>query len=99
MGEETGRKSPLRHAKTTVVLAVILAISLAPAIILRFFPRETLAYVLAPVWSAIGSRTGFSTESVASIWIMTSFVVATIAASVLLLVLAHTLIGSVRGRS
>jgi hypothetical protein len=99
MGEETGRKSPLRHAKTIVFLAVILAISLAPAIILRFFPRETLAYTLAPAWSTIGSRTGFSTESVASIWIMTSFVVATIAASVLLLVLAHTLIGSVRGRS
>jgi hypothetical protein len=96
MGEETGRKSPLRHAKTTVVLAVILAISLAPAIILRFFPRETLAYMLAPAWSAIASRTGFSTESVASVWIMTSFVLAIITASSLLFVLAHTLASSVR---
>ena len=89
----------MRHAETIAVLAVILAISLAPAIILRFFPKETLAYVLGPVWSAIGSRTGFSTESVASVWIMTSFVVATIAASILLLVLAHSLTSSVRGRS
>ena len=98
MGEETGRKSPLRHAKTIVFLAVILAISLAPAIALRFFPLETLAYVLAPVWSAIGSRTGFSTESVASVWIMTSFVLATVAASALLLVLGRAVTRS-QGRN
>ena len=98
MGEETGRKSPLRHAKTIVVLAVILAISLAPAIALRFFPLEALAYVLAPVWSAIGSRTGFSTESVASVWIMTSFVLATVAASALLLVMGRALTRS-QGRN
>jgi hypothetical protein len=96
VGEETGRKSPLRHAKTTVFLAVILAVSLAPAITLRFFPRETSAYVLAPVWTAIGSRTGFSTETVASVWIMTSFVLATVTASALLLVLAHELARPVR---
>jgi hypothetical protein len=89
----------LRHAKTTVVLAVILAISLAPAIALRFFPRETSVLMLAPVWSAIGSRTGFSTESVASVWIMTSFVLATVTSSALLLVLAHALTRSVRGGS
>ena len=89
----------MRHAKTTVVLAVILAISLAPAIILRFFPRETLAYMLAPAWSAIGSRTGFPTDSVASVWIMLSFVLAIITASSLLFVLAHTLTSSVRGSS
>ena len=79
----------MRHAETIVVLAVILAISLAPAIALRFFPLEALAYVLAPVWSTIGARTGFSTESVASVWIMTSFVLATVAASALLLVLGR----------
>jgi len=96
MGEETGRKSPLRHAKTIVVLAVILAISLAPAIALRFFPLEALGYVLAPVWSAIGARTGFSTESVASVWIMTSFVLATLTASALLLILARDSVRYVR---
>jgi hypothetical protein len=96
MGEETGRKSPLRHAKTIIVLAVILAISLAPAIVLRFFPQEALAYMLAPVWSAIGARTGFPTESVASVWIMTSFVLATVTASALLLVLARDSVGYVR---
>jgi hypothetical protein len=96
MGEETGRKSPLRHAVTIVVLAVILAISLAPAIVLRYFPSETPAYVLTSVWSAIGSRTGFSTESVASVWIITSFVLATITASALLVVIAHELTRSVR---
>jgi hypothetical protein len=99
MGEETGRKSPLRHAKTTVFLAVILAISLAPAIVLRFFPLEALAYVLAPVWSTVGARTGFSTESVASVWIIISFVLATLSASALLLVLVHALTRSVRGGS
>jgi hypothetical protein len=99
MGEETGRKSPLRHAKTIVFLAVILAISLAPAIILRFFPQETSAYVLDPIWSTVGSRTGFSTESVGSVWIMTSFVLAILSASALLLVVARTLTRSVRGGS
>jgi hypothetical protein len=96
MGEETGRKSPLRHAKTIVVLAVILAISLAPAMALRFFPRETSAYVLAPVWSAIGARTGLSTENIASVWIMTSFVLATVTASALLLILARDSVSYVR---
>jgi hypothetical protein len=86
----------LRHAATIVVLAVILAISLAPAIVLRFFPSETSVYVLTPAWSAIGSRTGFSTESVASVWIMTSFVLATVTASALLVVLARELTRSVR---
>ena len=88
----------MRHAKTIVFLAVILAISLAPAIALRFFPLEALAYVLAPIWNAIGSRTGFSTESVASVWIMTSFVLATVAASALLLVIGRALTRS-QGRN
>jgi len=96
MGEETGRKSPLRHVKTIVFLAVILAISLTPAIALRFVPRETLALMLAPVSSAIESRTGFSWDSVAAIWIIISFVLATLSASALLLVLAHALTRSVR---
>ena len=86
----------MRHAATIVVLAVILAISLTPAIVLRFFPSETSEYVLAPVWTAIGSRTGFSTESIASVWIVTSFVLATVTASALLLALARELTRSVR---
>jgi len=89
----------LRHAKTTVFLAVILAVSLAPAITLRFLPRETSAYVLAPVWTAIGSRIGLSTETVASVWIMTSFVLAIVSASALLLVLTRALTRSVGGGS
>jgi hypothetical protein len=32
MGEETGRKSALRRVKLTVLLAVIFAVSLAPAL-------------------------------------------------------------------
>jgi len=99
MGEETGRKSPLRHAKTIVFLAVILAVSLAPAIALRFFPRETSALMLAPVWSVIGSRTGFSRENVAAVWFVISFVLATLTASALLLVLVQVLTRSVRGGS
>jgi hypothetical protein len=99
MGEETGRKSPLRHARTIVFLAVILAVSLAPAVALRFFPRETSALMLAPVWSVIGSRTGFSSENVAAVWFVISFVLATLTASALLLVLVQMLTRSVRGGS
>jgi hypothetical protein len=77
MGQEAGRKSPLRHAKTIIVLAVILAISLTPAIALRFFPSENSASVLDPIWTVIESRTGFPRESVAAVWIMISFVLAT----------------------
>jgi len=86
----------LRHAKTIVVLTVILAISLTPAIALRFFPRETSSLMLAPVWSVIESRTGLPRESVAAVWIMISFVLATLTASALLLVLANSLARSVR---
>ena len=86
----------MRHAKTIVVLAVILAISLTPAIALRFFPRETSALILAPAWTLIESRTGLPRESVAAVWIMISFVLATLAASALLLVLANSLARSVR---
>jgi len=86
----------LRHAKTIAVLAVILAISLTPAIALRFFPRETSSLMLAPVWSVIESETGLPRESVAAIWIMISFVLTTVTASALLLVLANSLARSVR---
>ena len=86
----------MRHAATIVVLAVILAISLAPAVVLRFFPSETSEYLLAPVWNAIGSRIGFPAESIASVWIVTSFVLATVTASALLVVLARELTRSVR---
>ena len=86
----------MRHVKTIVFLAVILAVSLAPAIALRFFPRETSALMLAPVWSVMASRNGFSRESVAAVWIIVSFVLATLSASALLLVLAHALTRSVR---
>ena len=89
----------MRHAKTIVFLAVILAVSLAPAIALRFFPRETSALMLAPVWSVIGSRTGFSRENVAAVWFVISFVLATLTASALLLVLVQVLTRSVRGGS
>jgi hypothetical protein len=89
MGEETGRKSPLRHAATVVVLAVILTISLAPTIALRFFPREASALMLEPAWNILGARTGFPRESLTAIWIVVSFVLAIVAASTLLLVLAR----------
>lgn len=96
MGEETGRKSQLRRARAIVVLAVILAISLTPAIFLRFFPSEASALMLAPVWNVIESRTGFPKESAAGVWIMISFVLTILTASALLLVLAHGVTGSVR---
>jgi hypothetical protein len=96
MGEETGRKSALRHVKTIVLLAVILAISLAPTIALRFFPREASALVLEPVWNILGPRTGFPRESLAAIWIVISFVLAIVTASALLLVLAREFVRYVR---
>ena len=96
MGEETGRKSALRHVKTIVLLAVILTISLTPAIALRIFPRETSALMLEPVWSIIGQRTGFPRESLAAIWIVISFVLAVVTASALLLVLAREFVRYVR---
>ena len=84
----------MRHAKVIVLLAVILAISLAPAIALRFFPGENS--VLVPTWIVIESRTGFPRGSVAAVWIMISFVLATLTGSALLLVFAHALARSVR---
>jgi hypothetical protein len=97
MGEETGRKSPLRHVKAIVLLAVILAISLTPAITLRFFPRETSAYMLEPLWAILGPRIGFPRESIAAIWIVISFLLAVLSASALLLVLARSFADYGRG--
>jgi hypothetical protein len=86
----------LRRVKLTLLLAVILALSLAPAILLRFYPRATLAYLLNPLWGIIESETGFSGQLSAAISIVTTFVVAVVAASALLLVLAKEVLRSVR---
>jgi hypothetical protein len=98
MGEETGRKSALRRVKLTLLLAVILAISLAPAIGFQLFPRETLGYLLEPTWRTVGSRTGFTKEALTAIGIMTSSILAVVAGSALLLVLIRELTESVRQR-
>ena len=79
----------MRHVKTIVLLAVILTISLTPAIALRFFPREASVLMLEPVWSIVEQRTGFPRESLAATWIIISFVLAVGTASSLLLVLAR----------
>jgi predicted PurR-regulated permease PerM len=86
----------LRHVKLTLLLAVILALSLAPAILLRFYPRETLGYLLNPLSSIIESQTRFSRESIAAFSLVATFVVAVLAASALLLVLAKEVLRSVR---
>ena len=99
MGEETGRKSPLRHANTIALLSVILAVSLAPAIAIKFFPSEASALMLDPVSSAIEAGTGISSESVAAACIMTMFVLTIVTASALVVVLARVLFRSVRGNN
>jgi len=86
----------LRRVKLTLLLAVILAISLAPAIGFRFFPRETLGYLLEPTWKIVGSRMGFTREALTAIGIVTSFVLAVVAGSALLLVLVREVTESVR---
>ena len=87
----------MRYVKAIVLLAAILAISLTPAIALRFFPRETSAYALDPVWAILGPRTGFPRESIAAIWILISFFLALLSASALLLVLARAFAGYGKG--
>jgi len=89
MGEETGRKSALRHAKTIIFLIVILAVSLVPAIALRLFPREALAIMFGAVSGAIESRTGIPSEGIAAVSILISFVSTTVSASALMVVLAR----------
>lgn len=86
----------MRRVRLTLLLAVILALSLAPAILLRFYPRETLGYLLKPLWNTIESQTGLSGQSTAAISIVATFIVAVIAASALLLVLAKEFLRSVR---
>jgi hypothetical protein len=86
----------LRHVKLTLLLAVIFALSLAPAMLLRFYPRETLGYLLNPLWGIIESQTGFSRQLTAAFSLMATFVVAVVAASALLLVLAKEVLRSVR---
>jgi len=96
MVEETGRKSALRHVKLIVILAVIFAVSLAPAISFQLFPRETAGYFLEPIWSIVVSRIGLSKEASATVGIVSSFVIAVITGSVLLFVLFSDLTKSVR---
>jgi hypothetical protein len=86
----------LRRVKLTLLIAVILALSLAPAILLRFYPRETLSYLLKPLWNIIESQTGLSGQLTAAISLVGTFIVAVIAASALLLVLAKEFLRSVR---
>jgi hypothetical protein len=86
----------LRRVKLTLLLAVILAISLAPAMLLRLYPSETQRYLLNPLWGIIGSRTGVSAQLAAAISLVATFVVAVVAASALLLVLAKEYLRSLR---
>jgi len=86
----------LRRVKLTLLLAVIFALSLAPAMLLRFYPRETLGYLLNPLWGMIESLTGFSRQSIAAFSIVATFVVAVVAASALSLMLAKEFIRSMR---
>jgi hypothetical protein len=79
----------LRRVKLTLLLAVILAISLAPAILLRYLPRETVRYMLTPLWNTIESQTGFSEQFIAAIGLLATFIVAITAAAALLLVLVR----------
>jgi len=96
MGEETGRKSALRRVKLTVLLAVIFAVSLAPAISFRLFPRETVGYFLEPIWNTVGSRIGYSKEASVAVGIVASFVMSIVTGSVLFFVLFRGLTRSVR---
>jgi hypothetical protein len=77
----------LRRVKLTLLLAVILALSLAPAILLRYFPRETVGYMLTPLWKTIEKQTGFSEQFIAAISLLATFIVAITAAAALLLLL------------
>ena len=86
----------MRRVKLTLLLAVIFALSLAPAMLLRFYPRETLGYLLNPLWGMIESLTGFSRQSIAAFSIVATFVVAVVAASALSLMLAKEFIRSMR---
>jgi hypothetical protein len=86
----------LRHVKLILFLTLILGLSLAPATLLRFFPNETLDYLLTPLWKTIESQTGFPEPFIAAIGLLTTFVVATAAAAALLLVLVREFSRSLR---
>jgi multisubunit Na+/H+ antiporter MnhB subunit len=96
MGWQVGRKSALRHVKLILLIAIILALSLAPAVLLRFTPRATLGYVLKPIRSIIESGTGFSAQFIDAIGLLTMFVLAILSATALLLLLVRELTRSVR---
>jgi hypothetical protein len=98
MGQQAGRKSALRRAKLTVLLTVILALSLAPAILLQQYPRETLEYVFNPFWGAIGLQTGSSLLSIGAIYLIATFIAAVVAAAALAIVITDELWRSVRQR-
>lgn len=86
----------MRRAKLTLLLAAILALSLAPAILLQLYPRETLEYIFNPFWGAIGSQTGSSVQSISAIDLVATFIVAVIAATALSIVLTKELLRSLR---
>ncbi len=86
----------MRRVKSIVLLAVIFAISLAPALSFQLFPRETVGYFLEPIWKIVGSRIGFSKEASVAVGIVASFVLAVITGSALLFVLFSDLTKSVR---
>jgi len=86
----------LRRVKSIVLLAVIFALSLAPALSFQLFPRETVGYFLEPIWKIVGSRIGFSKEASVAVGIVASFVLAVITGSALLFVSFSDLTKSVR---
>ncbi len=85
----------MRQVKLAL-LAIILALSLGPAVLLRLYPVETLGYLVNPVWHTIESRTGLSAQLAAAISIVATFVIALVAACALLLVLAREFLASAR---
>ncbi len=87
----------MRHVGLAAVLAVILALTLIPAVLLRLYPNETLGYVLNPLWESVKSRTGLAGEIAGPIGLVTAFVIAVVAASALSLILVGELFRSVRG--
>ncbi len=87
----------MRHVKLVALLAVILAVSLGPSILFRFYPNETLGYLLNPLWGMVKSQTGLSGQLAAAISLVGTFVVTVVAASALSLILAGELLRSARG--
>lgn len=86
----------MRNVKRAVLLAIVLAISLTPAIGIRLFPQETATFLLEPAWSILGSRLGLAKEAFKAIGIVATFLLVVISGSALLLVLFRELARSVR---